>query len=101
MRYKYGAKKTEYKGMKFDSKLEAKFYQRLETEKKEGVITDFEWQVPIPLYLPINFEFEWETDSELEIYDALRMIRKRDEPYIDYTFLIMTGMLVLCRASIG
>ena len=91
MRYKYGAKKTEYKGMKFDSKLEAKFYQRLEMEKKAGVITDFQWQVPIPLYLPLNFEFEWKTDDEIEIYDALRMIRKRDKPYMDYTFLIMTG----------
>jgi len=91
MRYKYGAKKTEYKGMKFDSQLEAKFYQRLELEKKEGVIKDFDWQVSIPLYLPINFVFEWQTDSELEIYDALRMIRRRDKPYIDYSFQLMAG----------
>ena len=91
MRYKYGAKKTEYKGMKFDSKLEAKFYQRLELEKKVGSIKNFEWQVPIPLYLPLHFEFEWHLDDMLEISDALRMIRKRDQPYIDYAFMVLTG----------
>ena len=88
---KYNSKKTEYKGMKFDSKLEAKFYQRLELEKDSGVISEFEWQVPIQLHIPINLEFEFEINSHLEISDAVRMLNRKDMPYIESSFMILGG----------
>lgn len=50
---KYGNKKTLLDGHKFDSQLEAKFYEYLKQLKKEGKISYFDMQVPfeiIPSY---------------------------------------------------
>jgi len=47
--HKYGARKTEYRGMVFDSAAEAKQAQELDIRKKAGDIMDWERQVPFPI----------------------------------------------------
>lgn len=49
MRTKYGNKKTELDGIKFDSKLEAKRYQELKLLEKAGEISGLRLQVPYVL----------------------------------------------------
>lgn len=44
MRAKYGNKKTVIDGIKFDSKLEAEYYQLLKFKKASGQIQDFKLQ---------------------------------------------------------
>lgn len=58
-RSKYGNKKTEIDGIKFDSKLEAEYYQLLKFQKAHGHIQDFELQ---PRYqLQESFKFNGKT----------------------------------------
>lgn len=49
---KYGAKRTDFNGRKFDSKYEASVAQELELRKKANDILDYDCQfhVEIPLY---------------------------------------------------
>lgn len=52
MRYgsKYGAKRTEFNGYKYDSKFEAGVAQDLELRKKAGDITDYEQQFKVEVW---------------------------------------------------
>lgn len=47
--HKYGARKTEYDGKVFASKLEASCYIELRLSERSGEIKDLQWQVPMPL----------------------------------------------------
>lgn len=48
-RNKYGAKKVTIDGITFDSKAEARYYQRLKLLQKSGEIKEFDRQVPFEL----------------------------------------------------
>lgn len=48
---KYGNKKTEYNGRKYDSKLEARIAQELDLRMKAGEFTEIEPQYRIKLYV--------------------------------------------------
>lgn len=48
---KYGAKKTEYGGHKYDSKFEAKIAEELDLRMKAGEFVNIERQYRIPLYV--------------------------------------------------
>jgi len=47
MKHKYHAKRTEYKGRKFSSKLEASYCRKLEAAKASGELLFYLEQVPI------------------------------------------------------
>lgn len=47
---KYGAKKTEFNGYKYDSKFEASVAQELELRKKAGEIKDYEQQYKVEMW---------------------------------------------------
>jgi len=51
-RSKYGAKRTEYNGIIYDSKFEASVAQELDIRKAAGEIADWErqYKVEIPIY---------------------------------------------------
>lgn len=48
---KYGAKKTEYNGRRYDSKLEARIAQELDLRMKAGEFVNIEPQYRIKLYV--------------------------------------------------
>ncbi len=48
-RNKYGAIRTEYEGVKYDSKAEAEYAARLEIARKAGAIRRWDRQVTFPL----------------------------------------------------
>ncbi len=48
-RHKFNAVRTERDGRKFDSKMEARYYDALKLREKAGEILFFFMQVPIPL----------------------------------------------------
>lgn len=52
---KYGAKKTEYNGVTYDSKFEAEYAQTLDLRVKAGDILNYQRQVPFPL--EVNGQF--------------------------------------------
>lgn len=47
---KYGAKKTMYNGIKFDSKFEASVAERIEAKKLSGEILDYETQYKVEMW---------------------------------------------------
>lgn len=47
---KYGAKRTEFNGYKYDSKFEASVAQELELRKKAGDILDYEQQFKVEIW---------------------------------------------------
>lgn len=47
---KYGAKRTEFNGKKYDSKFEASVAQELELRKKAGDIKDYETQFKVEMW---------------------------------------------------
>ena len=47
---KYGARKTEFNGKKFDSKFEASVAQELELRKKAGDILDYDTQYKVEVW---------------------------------------------------
>ena len=79
---KYGNKKTEYNGEKFDSRLEARRYTELALMERAGVIKDLRRQVPfelIPPYVthgrkvrPAEYiaDFVYEKDGETVVEDT-------------------------------
>ena len=58
------AKKTNYKGIQFDSQTECDFYKRLENFKKRGLIKDFKTQVKYVLQEKFK---DWRGESQREI----------------------------------
>ena len=55
MRHKFGARKAEADGIKFSSKKEAAYYQRLQLIKQGGALLFFLRQVPF--HLPGNVRY--------------------------------------------
>lgn len=49
LKHKYGAKRTEIDCIKFDSKIEAKYYQALKLHQKSGSLLFFLRQTPFHL----------------------------------------------------
>ena len=64
MRQKYKSTKVEYKGIKFDSKLESDYYKYLELQQQSGEIESIETQFRIEFVMPIDLVWEKE-DSHL------------------------------------
>ena len=75
-RHKYGAKKTDVDGIRFDSKKEAKYYQELKLRQMAGEIVFFLRQVPF--YLPggvtyrVDFQ-EFHADGTVHFVDVKGM----------------------------
>lgn len=82
LKSKYGAKKCEYDGIKFDSQKERDRYIELKILEKGGAITDLQLQVPFVLQdgfefngkkiLPIKYiaDFTYWANGELVIEDV-------------------------------
>lgn len=75
-RHKFKAKQTELDGIKFDSKLEAKYYADLKLRTRIGQIVFFLRQVPF--YLPGNVKYvcdfqEFHSDGSVHFVDVKGM----------------------------
>ena len=61
--HKFNARRTELNGIKFDSKLEARYYQWLQTQKAAGALLFFLRQTPFHLpggtRLVVDFTEYW------------------------------------------
>ena len=81
---KYFAKKTEYDGIVFDSKLEAARYKILKRYQEAGEITDLEVQVDFPCVITVEGEdkkicsyvadFRYKRDGEVVVEDTKGII---------------------------
>ena len=81
---KYFAKKTEYDGIMFDSKLEAARYKILRRYEDEGQISDLEVQVDFPCIVTVDGEdkkicsyvadFRYKRDGEVVVEDTKGII---------------------------
>ena len=81
---KYFAKKTEYDGIMFDSKLEAARYKILRRYEDAGEISDLEVQVDFPCIVTVDGEdkkicsyvadFRYKRDGEVVVEDTKGMI---------------------------
>lgn len=80
---KFGAKKTEYNGIVYDSKREAEYARDLDIMKQAGMILDYERQPVFPLqdrfikngkvYRPIRYVADFKVtypDGRVEIIDV-------------------------------
>ena len=77
--HKYHAIRTEYDGIKFDSKKEAKYYLELKLRKKAGQVIQFLRQVPF--HLPGNVIYkvdflEFHADGTVHFVDVKGMQTK-------------------------
>lgn len=61
-KHKYGAKKTTIDGIKFDSKMEARYYTTLKQKKQLGLIKGFELQPVILLQEKFKY-YNQDTDT--------------------------------------
>lgn len=59
MRHKYGAKRTEYNGQKYDSKKEAIYAQKLDAFIKSGKLLFFLRQVPMSLPGNVKYRIDF------------------------------------------
>ena len=81
---KYFAKKTEYDGIVFDSKLEAARYKILKRYEEDGEITDLEVQVDFPCVITVEGEdkkicsyvadFRYKRDGKVVVEDTKGII---------------------------
>ena len=81
---KYFAKRTEYDGIVFDSKLEAARYKILKQLEQAGELTDLEVQVDFPCVVTVNGEdqkicsyiadFRYKRDGEVVVEDTKGVI---------------------------
>lgn len=73
---KYNAKAVVYRGMRFDSKLEARFCEALDRAKERGAVIDYLRQVPIHLEcsdkLVVDFLVFW-SDGQASLVDTKGM----------------------------
>ena len=86
-RHKFNAKKTVNDGIKFDSKIEAAYYEKLKQDKEEGRVLFFLRQVPLHLpgktKLVIDFQIFY-SDGTVSFVDVKGMktdtykIKKRE-----------------------
>lgn len=79
IRHKYGAKRTETDGIKFDSKKEAHYYEDLKTRVRIGEVIFFLRQVPF--HLPGNTKYtvdfqEFRADGTIAFVDVKGMQTK-------------------------
>lgn len=75
--HKYNATKTEADGFKFDSKLEAKYYETLKIRKRTGEIVQFLRQCPF--HLPGGVKYvvdfvEFHADGSVHFVDTKGMM---------------------------
>lgn len=79
MRHKFHARPVVNDGIRFDSKLEARYYQRLKLEQKAGHVLFFLRQVPFHLpggtKLVVDFEVFY-TDGTVKFIDVKGMATK-------------------------
>lgn len=72
-KHKFKAKPVEHDGIRFDSKLEARYYELLKTMQKQGVVVFFLRQVPFHLpggtKMVIDFLIFW-ADGSVTFEDA-------------------------------
>lgn len=72
-RHKFNAKPTESDGIRFDSKLEARYYQKLKMLQQAGEIVFFLRQVPLHLEggvkLVVDFVIFWK-NGEVSFEDT-------------------------------
>ena len=76
-RSKYGAKKTEVDGIKFDSQKEAKYYIFLKQLKQAGEVVLFLMQVPFILPGAIRYRLDFQVfyaDGRIEWVDVKGVI---------------------------
>jgi len=81
---KYFAKKTEYDGIVFDSKLEAARYKILKRYQEAGEITDLEVQIDFPCVITVEGEdkkicsyvadFRYKRDGKVVVEDTKGII---------------------------
>ncbi|MGL5327892.1 MAG: DUF1064 domain-containing protein [Peptostreptococcaceae bacterium] len=77
---KYGAKKTEIDGLKFDSKVEGKFYEHLKQLKENGDVLEFECQ---PKYLLQEaFKHHGKTIRKIEYIADFRVVYANGEEWV-------------------
>lgn len=69
-RLKYGSKKTVTGGVKYDSKMEAKYSQILEIRKKAGEIQDYEPQFTVAIYIGGSLWRKWRIDFKVTMKDG-------------------------------
>ena len=72
-RNKYGNHPTTVDGMRFDSKSEARYYERLQLERKLGVVQWFITQVPFRLEGGVRFVVDFlvaYSDGRIELQDV-------------------------------
>lgn len=89
MKHKYRAKRTTYNDIKFDSMLEARFYQHLEMYQKAKKIKSFSHQPRIPFILPnklliVSDHLHFRTFIEKAIHDE-----KSYDVVIDYIRIML------------
>ena len=87
---KYFAKKTEYDGIVFDSKLEAARYKILKHHEEAGEITDLEVQVDFPCVITVEGE-----DKKICSYVADFRYKRDGEAVVEDTKGIITQVFTL------
>lgn len=80
-KHKFGAKRTECDGIKFDSKLEAKYYNTLKSAQQAGELLFFLRQVPF--HLPGNTKY---------VVDFVEFWKGKGEEPGDIVFTDVKGM---------
>ena len=71
---KYGNKKVEHKGLKFDSKKEFFRYLAHEDDLKQGKIKGFSFQVPFKYYMNDKWIFTYIADFVVEQLDGTKIV---------------------------
>lgn len=72
-KHKFSAKKTELDGIKFPSKLEASYYERLKLLQKAGEVVFFLRQVPFHLGGGVTYRVDYQvfyTNGEVAFIDV-------------------------------
>ena len=72
---KYGNKKVEHKGVKFDSKKEYFHYLKLQDDLKNGKIKDFLFQVPFKFCIDSKWIFTYTADFVITELDGFRTVQ--------------------------
>ena len=78
-KHKFNAVRTEFDGIKFDSKKEAAYYEQLKIRQKIGEIIFFLRQVPFHLPGGVTYRVdfqEFHTDGSIRFVDVKGMLTK-------------------------
>lgn len=98
-RSKYGAKKTEVDGIKFDSKREAARYSQLRLLERAGQIADLRLQVKYPLVVNnvkigrFTADFVY-VENGAEVVEDCKGYRVRDYPLRKKLMLAIYGIAI-------